>query len=123
MERRRFSVKAGGVLATAGAAAVVDGPNVIAQPKFQWRMSTTWTPALDVWPGSAPQLKTGFRGKVEILQLPAPVLPALKKLAAEVVKEESEESPMASAGSSPCACTPSFRGRDSRGVSRRQPLQ
>ena len=40
MERRRFIVKAGGVLAAAGAAAVVDAPNVIAQPKVQWRMST-----------------------------------------------------------------------------------
>jgi hypothetical protein len=30
MERRRFIVKAGGVLAAAGAAAVVDAPNVIA---------------------------------------------------------------------------------------------
>ena len=36
-----------------------------------------------------------FKGKVEILQLPAPVLRDLKKLAAEVVKEESEKSPMA----------------------------
>ena len=41
------------------------------------------------------KLKTEFKGKVEILQLPAPVLQDLKKLAAEVVKEESEKSPMA----------------------------
>ncbi len=41
------------------------------------------------------RLKTEFKGKVEILQLPAPVLRDLKKLAAEVVKEESEKSPMA----------------------------
>ena len=53
MERRRFIVKAGGVLAAAGAAAIVDAPNVIAQPKVQWRMSTTWTPALDVLQGGA----------------------------------------------------------------------
>ena len=48
MERRRFIVKAGGALAAAGAAAVVDAPHVIAQPKVQWRMSTGWTAALDV---------------------------------------------------------------------------
>ena len=40
MQRRRFIVKAGGALAAAGAAAVVDAPNVIAQPKVQWRMPT-----------------------------------------------------------------------------------
>src|SRR5256885_12201641 len=53
MERRRFLVKAGGVLVAAGATAAVDAPNVIAEPKFQWRMSTTWTPALDVLQGGA----------------------------------------------------------------------
>jgi TRAP-type mannitol/chloroaromatic compound transport system substrate-binding protein len=41
------------------------------------------------------RLKTEFKGKVEILQLPAPVLRDLKKLAAEVVREESEKTPMA----------------------------
>jgi len=41
------------------------------------------------------RLKTEFKGKVEILQLPVPVLRDLKKLAAEVVREESEKSPMA----------------------------
>jgi TRAP-type mannitol/chloroaromatic compound transport system substrate-binding protein len=41
------------------------------------------------------RLKTEFKGKVEMLQLPAPVLRDLKKLAAEVVKEESERTPMA----------------------------
>jgi len=45
MERRRFLVKAGGVLVAAGAtAAVVDAPNVIAQPKFKWRLATSWPP-------------------------------------------------------------------------------
>ena len=53
MERRRFIVKAGGVLVAAGATAAVDAPNVIAQPKFQWRMATSWTPALDVLQGNA----------------------------------------------------------------------
>jgi len=41
------------------------------------------------------RLRTEFKGKVEVLQLPVPVLRDLKKLAAEVVKEESEKSPMA----------------------------
>jgi len=41
-ERRRFIVTAGGVMAAAAAATIVDAPNVIAQPKVQWRMSTTW---------------------------------------------------------------------------------
>src|SRR5437773_241362 len=53
MERRRFLVRAGGVLAAAGAPAVIDAPNVIAQPKVQWRMATSWTPALDVLQGGA----------------------------------------------------------------------
>jgi TRAP-type mannitol/chloroaromatic compound transport system substrate-binding protein len=41
------------------------------------------------------KLKTEFKGKVEMLQLPLPVLRDLKKLAAEVAREESEKSPMA----------------------------
>jgi TRAP-type mannitol/chloroaromatic compound transport system substrate-binding protein len=41
------------------------------------------------------RLKAEFKEKVEIIQLPAPVLRDLKKLAAEVVKAESEKSPMA----------------------------
>jgi TRAP-type mannitol/chloroaromatic compound transport system substrate-binding protein len=52
MERRRFLAKAG-VLAAAGAAAVVDAPNVIAQQRYQWKMATSWTPALDVLQGNA----------------------------------------------------------------------
>src|SRR5215471_644386 len=56
MERRRFIVKAGGVLAAAGAAAVVEAPNVIAQPKIQWRLSTAWPPQLDNLEGAAQQL-------------------------------------------------------------------
>src|SRR5262245_42734797 len=72
MQRRRFIVKAGGVLATAGVAAVVDAPNVIAQPKVQWRMSTTWTPAIDVLQGSAERLArivdemSGGRVRIEV---------------------------------------------------------
>jgi TRAP-type mannitol/chloroaromatic compound transport system substrate-binding protein len=41
------------------------------------------------------RLKTEFKGKVEILQLPVPVLRDLKKLAVEVVQEESQKTPMA----------------------------
>ncbi len=55
-ERRRFMVKAGGVVAAVAAGAIIDAPNVIAQPKVQWRMPTTWTPALDVLQGAALRL-------------------------------------------------------------------
>ena len=55
-ERRRFIVKAGGALAAAAAATIVDAPNVIAQPKIQWRMSTGWTAALDMLQGAAQRL-------------------------------------------------------------------
>ncbi|PYN92342.1 MAG: hypothetical protein DMD91_32440 [Candidatus Rokuibacteriota bacterium] len=41
------------------------------------------------------RLRTEWKGKVEILQLPVPVLRDLKKLSAEVVREESEKTPMA----------------------------
>ena len=47
-ERRRFIAKASGAMAAVAAAAIVDAPNVIAQPKVQWRMSTAWPPALDI---------------------------------------------------------------------------
>ena len=43
----------------------------------------------------AGQLKTEFKGKVEILPLPAPVLRDLRKVSTEVVREESEKCPMA----------------------------
>jgi TRAP-type mannitol/chloroaromatic compound transport system substrate-binding protein len=51
-------VKAGGALAAAGAAALVEAPNVIAQPKVQWRMSTGWTGALDILQRAAERLAT-----------------------------------------------------------------
>jgi TRAP-type mannitol/chloroaromatic compound transport system substrate-binding protein len=41
------------------------------------------------------RLKTEFKGKVDILPLPGPVLRDLKKLAGDVVGEQSEKSPMA----------------------------
>jgi TRAP-type mannitol/chloroaromatic compound transport system substrate-binding protein len=54
--RRRFIATTSGLVAAAGVAAIVDGPRVIAQPKVQWRMSTTWTPAVDVLQGAAQRL-------------------------------------------------------------------
>jgi TRAP-type mannitol/chloroaromatic compound transport system substrate-binding protein len=72
MQRRQFIVKAGGVLAAVGATAITDAPNVIAQPKVQWRMSTTWTPALDVLQGAAEQFArlvdelSGGRFRIEV---------------------------------------------------------
>jgi TRAP-type mannitol/chloroaromatic compound transport system substrate-binding protein len=41
------------------------------------------------------RLKSEFKGKVEVLALPVAVLRELKKLAAEVVREQSETTPMA----------------------------
>ena len=38
--RRRFIARASGAVATVAAAVMIDAPNVIAQPKIQWRMST-----------------------------------------------------------------------------------
>jgi TRAP-type mannitol/chloroaromatic compound transport system substrate-binding protein len=55
-DRRRFIAKAGGVVAAVASAAIADAPNVIAQPNVQWRMSTAWTAALDVYQGSAQRL-------------------------------------------------------------------
>jgi len=72
IERRRFIVKAGGVLVAASAAAVIDAPNVIAQPKIKWRMPTLWPPALDVLLGSGQRLSkvveetSGGRFQIEV---------------------------------------------------------
>ena len=82
MQRRTFLVKAGGVLAVSGVAALVDAPNVIAQPKFQWRMPTTWTPALDVMQGAAHQVARVVEemtaGRLRIEVFPAgQIMPAL----------------------------------------------
>jgi len=72
MQRRRFIVKAGGVLAAAGAASVVGAPNVIAQQRVQWRMPTMWPPALDVLQGNAQKFArivdemTGGRFKIQV---------------------------------------------------------
>ncbi|MCG6876055.1 MAG: ABC transporter substrate-binding protein [Betaproteobacteria bacterium] len=70
MERRRFI--AGGALAASGAAAALQAPYVIAQPKVKWRMVTTWTPALNVMQGSAQllakrvELMSGGRFTIEV---------------------------------------------------------
>jgi TRAP-type mannitol/chloroaromatic compound transport system substrate-binding protein len=71
-ERRRFLATASGAMAAAAAAAIVDAPNVIAQPKVQWRMSTAWTPALDHLQGAAQRLAkvveetSGGRFRIEV---------------------------------------------------------
>ena len=41
------------------------------------------------------RIRTELKGKVELVQFPAPVLRDLKKLAGEVIREQSEKSPMA----------------------------
>jgi len=41
------------------------------------------------------RLKTEFKGKVDVLQFPVPVLRDLRKLAAEVIGLESEKTAMA----------------------------
>ncbi len=72
MQRRRFFVKAGGLLVAAGAASVVDAPYVIAQQRFQWRMPTMWPPALDILQGNAQKFAkivdelTGGRLKIQV---------------------------------------------------------
>jgi TRAP-type mannitol/chloroaromatic compound transport system substrate-binding protein len=71
-ERRRFIVKAGGAVAAVAASAIVDIPNVIAQPKVQWRMSTAWTSSLDMLQGAAQRLAkvveemSGGRFRIEV---------------------------------------------------------
>jgi TRAP-type mannitol/chloroaromatic compound transport system substrate-binding protein len=71
-ERRRFLAKASGAMAAVAAATIVDAPNIIAQPKVQWRMSTAFTPALDVVQGAAQRLArvveetSGGRFRIEV---------------------------------------------------------
>jgi TRAP-type mannitol/chloroaromatic compound transport system substrate-binding protein len=79
--RRRFILK-GATLVAAGAAVAVDAPNVIAQPKFQWRMPTYWSPANDVLLGNAQKFakmvddQTAGRLKIQVFAagelMPAP---------------------------------------------------
>src|SRR5262245_48031995 len=69
-DRRRFlALGSGGV---AFAAALAQAPAAIAQPKIQWRLSTTWPPVLDVMQGSARRLgkiveeMSGGRFRIEV---------------------------------------------------------
>jgi TRAP-type mannitol/chloroaromatic compound transport system substrate-binding protein len=68
-ERRQFLATVGGVTA---AAAVVNAPNVIAQPKIQWRLSTAYPPVLDQLHGAAKRMAqtvdemTGGRFRIEV---------------------------------------------------------
>jgi TRAP-type mannitol/chloroaromatic compound transport system substrate-binding protein len=70
-ERRTFIAAASGV-AAAAVAALVDAPNVIAQPKVQWRMPTTVPAALDIQFGAAQRLAkaveemSGGRFRIEV---------------------------------------------------------
>ncbi len=41
------------------------------------------------------KLRTDFKGKVEVVALPAPVLRDLRKLAVEVIREQSDRTPLA----------------------------
>jgi TRAP-type mannitol/chloroaromatic compound transport system substrate-binding protein len=72
IERRKFLAAASGSLAAVAAATIADAPNVIAQPKVQWRMSTAWTPALDHLQGVAQRLAktveetSGGRFRIEV---------------------------------------------------------
>ena len=71
-DRRRFIAKAGGAVAAAAATAITDAPNVIAQPKIQWRMSTAFAPSLDMHLAAAQQFAkaveemSGGRFRIEV---------------------------------------------------------
>jgi TRAP-type mannitol/chloroaromatic compound transport system substrate-binding protein len=71
-ERRRFIRKATGALAAVAAATIIDAPNVIAQPKVQWRMSTAYPASSDILHGAAQRLAqiveetSGGRFRVEV---------------------------------------------------------
>jgi TRAP-type mannitol/chloroaromatic compound transport system substrate-binding protein len=71
----------------AAAAAVADAPHVIAQPRVQWRMSTSWTPTIDVLQGAAERLgkmvdeMSGGRFRIEVFP-GGQIMPALECFAA-----------------------------------------
>ena len=54
IERRAFLTAT--AASALSAAALVSAPDVVAQPKIQWRMSTAWTPGLDHLQGAAQRL-------------------------------------------------------------------
>ena len=70
--RRDFLARLGGAMAAAATTALVEAPHVIAQPKIQWRMSTAWTPTLDMLQGAALRLAkvveemSGGRFRIEV---------------------------------------------------------
>jgi TRAP-type mannitol/chloroaromatic compound transport system substrate-binding protein len=70
--RRSFLAKASSAMAAVTAAAAIDVPNVVGQPKIQWRMSTTWTAVHDVIQGAAQRLGkivgeiSGGRFRIEV---------------------------------------------------------
>ena len=55
-DRRRFLTKASGTAVAIAATSLAGAPNVIAQPKIKWRMSTSWTAANDILQGTAQRL-------------------------------------------------------------------
>src|SRR5215831_19600524 len=71
-ERRRFIARASGAVATVAATTIIDAPNVIAQPKIQWRMPTAFPAALDIQFGAALRLAkaveemSGGRFRIEV---------------------------------------------------------
>jgi TRAP-type mannitol/chloroaromatic compound transport system substrate-binding protein len=71
-DRRRFLAKASGAMAAVAAATIADAPNVIAQPKVQWRMSTAYPPVLDQLLNAAERLAkiveetSGGRFRIEV---------------------------------------------------------
>jgi TRAP-type mannitol/chloroaromatic compound transport system substrate-binding protein len=70
--RRDFIARTGGTLAGVTAVAILDAPNVIAQPKVQWRMATAWPTTLDMLHGAAQKLAkvvdemSGGRFRIEV---------------------------------------------------------
>lgn len=70
--RRRFIATATGLVAAVAAGAVVDAPNVIAQPKVYWRMPTAYPAAADIYHGAAQHLariveeSSGGRFRIEV---------------------------------------------------------
>jgi TRAP-type mannitol/chloroaromatic compound transport system substrate-binding protein len=69
VKRRNFIVRATG--AAVAARVIIDAPNVIAQPKVQWRMSTAWTASI-LYQRAAEQLAkvveevSGGRFRIEV---------------------------------------------------------
>src|SRR5262249_36370006 len=69
--RRTFLAK---TAALGASAMVASAPDVIAQPKIQWRMSTAWTKTFDVFQGAAQRLgkiveeTSGGRFRIEVVQ-------------------------------------------------------